>query len=250
MNILLQMFQSSHKQTRRAEKNFFWLKKAVLLALLVSLSVSFLWGYNKLTSPETFPVAKVEVIDPAQHVPEETIKSLILPLVREGFFGVSVTEIRNRLQALPWISHVVVSRRWPNTVIIQIDEQQPVARWNENGVLVSSGGVFYPDDGYFPPNLPVLKGPTGNELTILSSYQEFQTELATAGLTIKELDESSREAFDIYLTNGIHLLLGKEDAKERLHRFVDVYTEVFAGRESKVQYVDMRYNNGMAVKWL
>jgi cell division protein FtsQ len=78
---------------------------------------------------------------------------------------VSVSEIRDRLLDYGWVKDARVSRRLPDTLVIDIVERTPAALWQNEGrlALIDSEGVVLdrvPVDKM--PDLPLLIGPSAN----------------------------------------------------------------------------------------
>jgi cell division protein FtsQ len=78
---------------------------------------------------------------------------------------VSVSEIRRRLLDYGWVKDARVSRRLPDTLVIDIVERTPAALWQKQGqlALIDSEGVVLdrvPVDKM--PDLPLLIGPGAN----------------------------------------------------------------------------------------
>jgi hypothetical protein len=85
-------------------------------------------------------------------------------------------------------------------------------------------------------------------------YSEFNLQLDTLDLHATQLVLSPRHAWQIRLSNGMVLELGREDVQQRLARFVAVYPfslqieDTRHGTHGAVEYVDLRYRNGFAVR--
>jgi cell division protein FtsQ len=78
---------------------------------------------------------------------------------------VDVSEIRRRLLQFGWVKDARVSRRLPDTLVIDIVERTPAALWQNQGqlALIDSDGVMLdrvPVDKM--PDLPLLIGPGAN----------------------------------------------------------------------------------------
>ena len=79
---------------------------------------------------------------------------------------VDVVAIRQRLLRFGWVKDARVSRRLPDTLVIDIVERSPAALWQSSGrlALIDSDGVLLdrvPVDKM--PDLPLLIGPGANE---------------------------------------------------------------------------------------
>lgn len=81
---------------------------------------------------------------------------------------VDVASIRNRLLQFGWVKDARVSRRLPDTLVIDIVERRPAALWQNRGqlALIDGEGVVLdrvPIDRM--PDLPLLIGPVANRQT-------------------------------------------------------------------------------------
>ena len=74
----------------------------------------------------------------------------------------------------------------------------------------------------------------------------MQNLLSFSDLAIEELLLSERFAWDVKLSNEIRLRLGRSEFINRLQRFVDLYPIL---QTKSVDYVDLRYDTGLAVGW-
>ncbi|HEY7959035.1 MAG TPA: cell division protein FtsQ/DivIB [Sphingomicrobium sp.] len=78
---------------------------------------------------------------------------------------VDVTAIRRRLLAYGWVKDARVSRRLPDTLVIDIVERKPAALWQNQGqlALIDSEGVVLDHVSVDRmPDLPLLIGPGAN----------------------------------------------------------------------------------------
>jgi cell division protein FtsQ len=100
-----------------------------------------------------------------------------------------------------------------------------------------------------PPELPALSGPAGSEIEVARRYLGVRGKLLDAGLGLKALRLDPRGSWELELSNGINVRLGRRDVEQRLARLVEVVTIVVSNRLNEVAYIDMRYSNGFAVGW-
>ena len=66
----------------------------------------------------------------------------------------------------------------------------------------------------------------------------------SVGLTME-----ARGAWTIWLDNGIEVIVGREQMKARLLRFLHLYKTELEPQAKNIERVDIRYTNGAAVKW-
>jgi cell division protein FtsQ len=220
------------------------LKAVILTGFIVCFSF-FVMQFKNI---ESFPIHHVKIFG-AQHVDHESVQKLIFPLVSRSFFGIDVDKIKERILQLPWVAQVVVRRTWPDLVVVSINEKKPVALWNNNSLLSSAGELFTPQMGTYPTNLPQLMGPAGEQIMMSQYYDKINGILSPLHSKITRLELTPSMAWSLTLDNGMKLTIGHKDILTRLNHFVKVYSKIVGDRVFDVEYIDLRYPNGMAVKW-
>ena len=219
------------------------------LLLVAVLAATVFLGKQWLSDPWRFPLSVVEVKGDFRYLDKQQLQQAVAPHATGGFFTVDVTAIRTAAEQLPWVHKARVKRIWPATLRLQIEEQQPVARWGEHGFLNERGEPFVPEATASSLVLPSLAGPDGLELKVLENFKRVSKTLAPLGITVTRMQLDNRRAWHLQLDNSVLLELGRADAGQRLQRFVRAYPNVFAGRLDDLQHVDLRYSNGFSVYW-
>ena len=73
--------------------------------------------------------------------------------------------------------------------------------------------------------------------------------LAPLNLTVAVIDLSERRSWTIKLSNDITVILGQNQIWDRLKNFVAIYPKVIGDNKRQALSIDIRYQNGLAVKW-
>ena len=233
-----------------------WLKITVTISLVVS---AIGWGYVKLLDPETLPITKVRALGDFSFVTEKMLHQAMTDgvdntenkddiLENKGFFNIDVDAIKKRVETMPWVRQASVQRVWPDTLIIEIVEQQAVAYWNDKGLVNTAGMVFYPDKRTFPKGLPRFIAAEGFAEKCLRYLNDAREIFAGIKVDVNKVKFNARQALSLTLSNGVELNLGRQNKLYRLQRFSQVYSAL-SERVSLIEYVDMRYTNGFSVKW-
>ncbi|MET0364762.1 MAG: cell division protein FtsQ/DivIB [Sphingobium sp.] len=120
-----------------------------------------------LAAKSGFQVAKVEV-QGLKRMDEMPVYALALDEMDRSMLSVDLGELRNRVMTLGWVADARVTRRLPNTLVIDIVERDPVAVWQHGGKLslIDVNGVELERvDGRSMPDLPLVVGPQANRET-------------------------------------------------------------------------------------
>jgi len=230
-------------------------------------------GYYLLHLPSAFPIRSVQLSAVPQHVNAGQVLRVLRDSVRGNLLTIDLNHVKNNLEQLPWVRMVNLRREFPDRLRVLLEEHQVLAYWNDSDLVNLYGEVFTPGDearaaeavvdytSIFPGDVgqvrPKFIGPAGASAEVTEQYMQFSKQLAELNLQVKQLALSPRHAWQMHLSNGMVLELGREDMQQRLARFVAVYpyslaaqTIVDKSRQTTGAgaYIDLRYRNGFAVR--
>lgn len=195
-------------------------------------------------------VERVAVSGEMQFVDRATVVKQVEPLLTDGFFFINLDEVKVRLEKIAWVYQVDVDRVWPLGLQIKVLEQTPIALWNDIAYVNADGVLFALDDlKPMAQSLPRLHGEAGSEALMVRNFMEFRQMLGAMESSIAELNYRSGEGYSVVLDNGLPLYFGESQLTQKVQRFLSVYQRVFKGRMDDLHYIDLRYSNGLAVRW-
>ncbi len=195
-----------------------------------------------------FPIRKIRVYG-VNRLDQVEVQNALSPLVDHGFFTINVDYIHDRLKQIAWIADLHVRRVWPDQIVIRLSEKDPVAYWNDNTLLSQNGEVFSPKQESWPTGLPKFSGPEGQQLFMLKNFLDMNRLLLPLHAKISYLELTPFLTWKLKLDNGITMQAGHKDVLTRLNQFVKVYPKIIGTRVNDVDYIDLRYANGFAVRW-
>jgi cell division protein FtsQ len=204
---------------------------------------------NGWFASDRWPVAKLGVRAEFNHVSAEQIRGAAQPLLGDGFFAVKLHEVRAAVAKLPWVERVEARKRWPDAIELVVFEQQPYARWGEDRLVNRRGEIFTVAGATGLQGLPRLAGPDDRLADVLQFYADCLKEFIGSGLVIDAVTLSPRGGWKLDLASGAVIELGREDARPRLKRFLDVWPRLAGAHAGPPAYVDLRYENGFAMRW-
>ncbi len=192
---------------------------------------------------------------PLRHVGASTVRSTALPRLRGNFFTANLGSVRNAFESVPWVRRATVRREWPNKLIVTIEEHEPLGTWGEDGRLVSvKGDLFTANlaEAEEHGELSEFDGPVGSEKEVVTRFLDLRRWFAPIQLAPNALRLSSRYAWTVRLNNGMTVELGREQnpatLKARVDRLVGIYPQLIARLQNRIESIDMRYPNGLALK--
>jgi cell division protein FtsQ len=214
------------------------------LLYVVAAALAAYAGTLAVANLPAFPLREVRIIEHPDRVTPAEVEAVVRDL-RGNFFTLDLAAARNAFERLPWVRRAAVRRHWPGRLEVAFEEHVPLARWGERALVNTHGEVF---EGVHGGALPLFTGPAGTAKEIAIQYEYFRRALAEIGLAPGELHVSPRRAWQVKVQNGPTLELGREQIEARLARFVGAYGRTVARLERRIDYVDLRYSNGFAVR--
>lgn len=223
------------------------------MLLLILFAGGILLFADYLLQPDRFPVSRISFIGEFRHVEKSALQENVAPYIGKNFFAIDLQKLETALRDIDWVSDVAVSRRWPDSIQVNVKEQRLIAAWNNTG-WVTSDATVVEIPGLKLPGLPRWSGPQGTQVLLQLRHQQFSSLLADVGMQLRQLSYSQRGAWQIvasnYLRNEqVNIRLGRRDMQDRLYRFARAYGHTLDKLEQRMVSVDLRYPNGFAVKW-
>jgi len=227
-----------------------WDKPAILIlianalftiAVLLALGAAVIYAARQ----PAFALREVRIGNELKHVTREQIEDVVRREVRGSFFTINLATARASFERLPWVRGVNVRRQWPARLDVVLEEHVPLARWGAAALVNTQGEVF---QAAYDGELPLFVGPEGAAREIAIQYRYFQRGLAAMGETPVQVQVTARRAWQVKLQSGLLLELGRENIEARFSRFVALHDQTIGRLERRIDYVDLRYANGFAVR--
>ncbi|NUU02144.1 cell division protein FtsQ/DivIB [Herbaspirillum robiniae] len=229
---------------------------ALFALVLLALMASGLWwvAQRPMFTLHTIRIESAGEL-PLEKINALTVRAAAVPKIRGNFFTTDLSAVRAAFEAVPWVRKAMVRREWPDRLVVKIEEHRALGTWGEDGKLLSQKGDVFTanlaeaeDDG----DLLEFDGPEGSEKQVVTRLAQFRQWFAPLKLEPESLVLSNRYAWTVRMDNGMTVELGRDQGdavlKERIDRLVAVYPQLMERLQGKIESVDMRYPNGMALK--
>ena len=218
----------------------------MIIALLTALIATGALVWREL---DARPIASVRIAGEFVNVSRESLQGVINGFLPSGFLRLDVEAVREAAAGLPWVRRVSVRRVWPDSLHVAVVERVAVARWNDGAYLEADATGFMPAGKTLDESLPRLSGPDGAESKVLERYQALVQFLAPLETTVRSVSLDRRGSWRVALATGLVLELGRAENLETIAPYLASLREILGRRYADAAQVDVRYQNGFAVKW-
>ncbi|EQB31626.1 cell division protein FtsQ/DivIB [Sphingobium ummariense] len=150
-----------------------WAIVGIALAIVTGIALIFgvpdmlRHGASDLAARAGFEVEKVEVRG-VERMDEMPVYNIALGQVDRSMLSLDLPRVRSEMLKLGWVKDARISRRLPDTLVVDIVERDPVAVWQHEGrlhLIDVSGVVLQQVSASAMPDLPLVVGPNANRQT-------------------------------------------------------------------------------------
>jgi len=161
----------------------FSLKFSCLLAVLLLISFSFLYLYENLLTSPYVRLQRVVVSGVDEKLKDALLKmSELTP--DTSLLSVHLDELKQRIEKHPWIRSVNLKKRFPHTLVIEAEKEEPIAIvvMNDLHYMNRWGKLFRKVDESESPDFPLVTG-------IITSASDGEKQLQVAASVLRLLEE-------------------------------------------------------------
>lgn len=169
-----------------------------------------------------FRVEQIEVTG-LKRMDRMTVYAVALDQQSRAMPLVDLEAVRQKLLRYGWIADAHVSRRLPDTLLIDIDERTPSAIWQDNGQLTlidASGVLLEPVNAQAMPNLPLVIGPGADRQE--AGYQALLAAAPALKPKVRAATWIGNRRWDLTFKSGETLALPEEGAAAALLKFAEL----------------------------
>ena len=227
-------------------------RKKILLVLtgflLLCFGVFLQQNFDRAVGFINRPISKVRIENQWQHIREEEVSWLLAEFMGAGFFNFDMDGVKRILEKHSWVQHATIKKLWPESISLHITEEVAIAQWGHSQLLNQNGETFKPIGIESLNALPLLNGPEESQLRVMGQYQAISQLLLPSTLRLTGLTLTLRGSWELVLNEELTVAAGRTDVFEKLQRFVEFYAGQPATRTVGYRSIDLRYDNGIAIK--
>lgn len=217
----------------------FWIG-SIILMIMGGLAVTLMVGYLVALSAPFFRLEDVSIQGNKRVTQLELLQKGGLE-DKTNILSLNLSNVKKKMEGLPWIQSVQLRRELPNKLVIQVKEREPLS------LVLFQQGLFFMDREGFPfkkaerqetNTLPVLTGLGSDqwqEGRRLDPRILEEVHILTEGLArgkeplypdkLSEIHYDPDCGYTLYtLDRGIRIALGQNDLKTRLSRLDRLWT--------------------------
>ena len=227
----------------------------IVMTLMSLLGVGIQNAYSSLADSDFFLMAHIRV-ERNTMMSEAEVVALSQLQVGTNLFANDITAAKERLAQHPMVKKVLLHREPPETLVIRIEERQPVGLLNTPDGLMGldeSGKIFLLSPAA-QVDLPILTGvdlqrdKDGSWASALAKFvTEMQIRTPAFWREISEICTDNPHSATVYLVaDDLALRMRLENPEKQVRNF-RAYTQASSGLGTDLAYIDLRYRDQVIV---
>jgi len=257
--------QNSYRRNRfKGESRKTWLRGLACglgLLALAGLCLGLVVLYHQLLTSPRFCIKDINQIEieGAKRLSRGLVLAQAKVAAGASLLAIRPGQVERALMAHPWIAKAEVSRKWPQSLRLTIQERDPVAlvQFGEELLYMDRQGmIFKPLSPGDPHNFPVITGLTPEHFrhaagdlppVVAQAFQLMDVlKKNPAPLNLENISEihvDLERGFTLYANGvGVGLDLGLQEYPDKLHKFAQLWPVlVQKGLLSRINRINLNY---------
>ncbi|TXJ09544.1 MAG: FtsQ-type POTRA domain-containing protein [Acinetobacter sp.] len=180
---------------------------------------------------------------------QQKLAEVVQQEIQGSYFTIDLENIRDRALRPSWVDNVVISRAWPDSVVMRVTPKHAIARWGTGRLLSDDGLVFQPIQIGHTTHLPLLHGPVSQSREMMSKYRDISQMFEPINLRLKELYLTERMTWFMQFDSGLRIIVDQDQTMSKLQRLQTLSKQDLQQVWSQIAAIDLRYRNGLAIQW-
>lgn len=216
-------------------------KILMVFTFIVATVLAVQWVY------QSWPIKNIELRGKFHYWSENDIARHLTWLKGESFFSSDLQRVANDIEQLPLMSVREVRKIFPDTISLQLEEDGPIATWNDQKVLTRRGVLVNKPDFLKVDGLISVYGDAIYSDLVTQSYRSLNQVLSQHHLFINQAHVSETGSLNFTLSNQWQVFMGShhlDKRAERLSQLINIITQ-----PDLIKALDLRYDRGASIQW-
>lgn len=191
-----------------------------------------------------FRVEKIIIEGDFKNITPQQLTNLAKNQLHGTLFTLDIDDLQKKFKYIPLVKQVIVSRKFPDTIVIYAIEYVVLGKFGNNSVLSVDGKIIPALSNN--PNLPVFYSDDMQTQVLIDNYNLLLPILNKHKVSLKKMYLIEGNILKLNLSNNLQITICGNDFARKfnlLNRFWDKFYQI----RPNLSYINTCYKNGIAV---
>lgn len=244
-NQAISTFEEIENQQKQSTKNMINLFLVILSMVVLFIAIYFASVFIKQGKAIQYRFVGVPTVQEEQRLQQQ-----IKELNQTHYLTADMMKIRDTVLQQQWVDEVIISRLWPNQILVKVIPRQAVARWGKTGRWVNEQGeIFSVYQAENTQDFATLSGPNDQAKYIMQMYQDVEQLFAPFGLRLVTVHLTERMTWLFQFDNGLRIMVDQNNTMLKLQQLSQIAKTQLKPVWNNIVGFDLRYRDGFAIQW-
>jgi len=207
-------------------------------------------GNNAIAENKEISISpqQIKIVGALKFIKPIDVKKLVSENISSGLLSSDLNQIKLFVEAEPWVRSATIKRLPAGILQLQIEEEKPMLRWKNSGLISVNGDLFEPENIEEFNSMPSIYSEKNSIRTGLEILKKSILVFKKLKLDLAQIKEDKLGAWEIKTTQGVVFKFGRKELQHRLQILEKLWPSAIA--KGSLIIVDLRYPNGAAVSYL
>jgi cell division protein FtsQ len=191
---------------------------------------------------------QIKIVGNLKYIQPKKIQRLISENISSGLINSNLNTIKVFVESEAWVRSASIKRLPSDILQLQIEEQKPMMRWGNKGLISVNGELFEPKNLIQFSSMPSIFSDKKSIPMGLQVLTKSIVVLKKLKLDLKQINEDKLGAWELQTKQGVLFKFGRKELNHRLQVLEKLWPS--AVKKGSLKIVDLRYPNGAAVSYL
>lgn len=191
-----------------------------------------------------FTIDRIKIKGNTTHITHEQLAYIAKNRLRGTFFTLDINSLQREFLQIPWVQSVTVTRDFPDTITVNVNEYDAIARFGDEGLISSSGRIF--SGANDSTTLPTFNGQANQALKFLNDYTALQPLLHSKNISLLRLDITNWGTTRVFFSNELAVIICTLDITAQIDTLAKYWDQLYQINPA-LNYINMCYKNGVAI---
>ena len=205
------------------------------------LAISFLY----YATQNWFQIERVVVQGNISHITKSQISYILQNKLHGTFFTLNIDAVQDEFQGIPWVKSVLVTREFPDSITVNVEEYTAIASLGGNKLLSEDKQVF--DGADKLGLLPIFDIPDAQIDNAIISYEALKPFLGEHNVQLKSMFYNGVGLIKVEFSDGLKITICGSDLNSSL-ALLNKYWSQLHQIEPNLLYINMCYKDAIAIR--